>query len=219
MLGLQQWNSAFQREQMRAANSYWFVVVVTLGLSALGSCESAPFGQDQSLPGFPAGTTPAGCTPLVVSDSTVSTEGIQLFWPAEKTNNPKAQDAKYVYLDAGREGVVLLGPNVPDTAGAFALQSQFIGLMSSSEDPYALPPGYRVFINHDFGYMVSINDFEEEVSLARVDLCQQNGSFTSQFVFVANAGARGVAQDITITAVAHSTAISEPTSPVTVEVR
>ena len=67
--------------------------------------------------------------------------------------------------------------------------------------------------------MVSINDFEEEVSLARVDLCQQNGSFTSQFVFVANAGASGVAQDITIIAVAHSAAISEPTSPVTVEVR
>lgn len=204
---------------MHDPNSSWFVVVVALGLSVLGGCESAPFGQDQSWPDFPAGTTPAGCTPLVVSDSTVSTDGIPLFWPAEKTNNPKAQDAKYVYLEAGREGVVLLGPNVPDTAGAFALQSQSIGLMTNSVDPDALPLGYRVFINHDFGYMVSINDFEEEVSLARVGLCQQNGSFTSQFVFVANAGVSGVAHDITITAVAHSTEISLPTSPVTVEVR
>jgi hypothetical protein len=63
------------------------------------------------------------------------------------------------------------------------------------------------------------NDFEMEVSLARVELCQQSGSITSQFVFLANPGASGVAHDITITAIAHSTTISAPTSPVTVEVR
>jgi hypothetical protein len=57
-----------------------------------------------------------------------------------------------------------------------------------------------------------------EVSLARVELCQQSESITSQFAFLANPGASGVAHDITITAAAHSTTISGPTSPVTVEV-
>jgi hypothetical protein len=66
---------------------------------------------------------------------------------------------------------------------------------------------------------VAITDFEMEVSLARVGLCQQGGSIASQFIFLANPGASGVAHDITVTAVAHSTAISAPTSPVTVEVR
>ena len=189
------------------------VVVAVLGLGVLTDC------QDQPIADIPAGTTPAGCVPLVVSDSTVSLDGIPLFWPAEKTNNPKAGDPTYVYLEAGREGVVLHGPNIPDTAGAFALQSQSIDLMSSSVDPDALPLGYRAIINHDFGYMVAIDNFEKEVSLARVELCQQSGSFTSQFVFLANPGASGVAQNITITAAAHSTTISAPTSPVTVEVR
>jgi len=189
------------------------VVVVVFGLVVLTDC------QEQRMADIPAGTAPAGCVPLVVSNPTVSLDGIPLFWPAEKTNNPKAGDPTYVYLEAGREGVVLHGPNIPDTAGAFTLQSQSIDLMSSSVDPDALPLGYRAIINHDFGYMVAIDNFEKEVSLARVVLCQQSGSFTSQFVFLANPGASGVAQNMTITAAAHSTTISAPTSPVTVEVR
>lgn len=186
------------------------LVLAVLGLSTLVSCGGRP------LAGTPAGVAPAGCVPLVVSNPTVSTDGIQLFWPAEKTNNPKAGDPTYVYLEAGREGVVLLGPNVPDSTGYFALQAQAIKFMVSGPDPS--PVGYLVFINQDFGYTVAINDFEMEVSLARVELCQQSESITSQFAFLANPGASGVAHDITITAAAHSTTISGPTSPVTVEV-
>jgi len=188
-------------------------LVVVLGLNILAGCGAQP------LPDTAAGTVPTGCVPLVVSSPAVSTDGISLFWPAEKMNNPKAGDPTYIYLEAGREGVVLHGPNVPDTSGPFALQSQSIDLMTSSVDPDASPLGYRAVINQDFGYMVAIDDFEMEVSLARVDLCQQSGSITSQFVLVANPGASGVARDLTITAAAHSTTISAPTSPVTIEVR
>jgi hypothetical protein len=193
------------------------LVTSVLGLSVFAGCGNTPLAQDQG--DIPAGTVPAGCVPLVVSNPTVSTDGIPLFWPAEKTNNPKAGDPTYVYLEAGSEGVVLLGPNVSDGAGLFALQSQSIDLMPSSVDPDAPPLGYRAIINHDLGYEVAINDFEMEVSLAQVELCQQSGSITSQFIFLANPGASGVAHDITITAIAHSTTISAPTSPVTVEVR
>jgi hypothetical protein len=142
-------------------------------------------------------------------------DGIPRFRPSEKTNNPMAGTPTYVYLAAGREAVVLPGPDVPDAAGLFALQSPsivLVGVRPTSAD------GYAVTVNPALGYQVAIRDFEAEVSLARVELCQQNGAITSQFVFRANPAASGVAHDITITATANSTK-SAPTSPITVEVR
>jgi hypothetical protein len=210
-----------------------FLLDAAFGLGALIGCSDGALDSrvDDSVvhnttDGGPAASTSqdsgaggnqaaAGCVPLVVSDPSVSLDGTTQFRPEEKQNNPQAGEPSYVYLAAGREAVVLRGPDVPNAAGLFALESPSIALVGASATS---ADGYAVIVNPTFRYQVAIDDFEYEVALAQVDLCQQGGVIESQFVFRANPDASGVAFDIIITASAGS-AISGPTSPVTVEVR
>jgi len=160
------------------------------------------------------GGTPT-CTPLVVADPALSLDGYTTYPPAKKQNDPRAGEPSYVYLAAGSEGVVIPGPEVPSGAAPFVLASPSIALVGQRETS---ADGYDVTVNPQFHYAVSIFDFEYEVSLARVELCESGGVIRSQFVFLGNPGASGVAHDIAITAAAGTT-MAGPTTPVTVEVR
>jgi hypothetical protein len=161
------------------------------------------------------GQTVMACAQLVVSDPAVPLDGIALFSPEQKQGNPEAGDPSYVYLAAGKEGVILPGPSVTTPAGTLATESAaitMVGVRSTSAD------GYDVSVNASLKYHVSIDDFESEVALAHVELCEQGGEIQSWFVFVGNPGASGVAHRITMTATT-TTKVTALQPPVTVEVR
>jgi hypothetical protein len=152
----------------------------------------------------------------VVEDRTVSLVGVELFRPDEKRGNPKAGVASYVYLAAGKEGVILTGPSVTPV-GQTTLDSPSITMLGV-ELAYHAAEGYDVVVNADLKFHVAIDDFEFEVALARVELCEQSGELQSQFVFKANEHESGVAHDITISPITTLKVTSLP-PPVTVEVR
>lgn len=66
---------------------------------------------------------------------------------------------------------------------------------------------------------MTIDDFEFEVALARVEMCDVDNVIHSNFVYRANPGANGVAFDITATALVDGVPLAPPSTPVTVEVR
>ena len=78
--------------------------------------------------------------------------------------------------------------------------------------------GYEVVVNPALRYDVAIDDFESEVALAKVELCERNGKIESRFFFRGEPRGDGVAHQATITATANGVT-SAPTEPVTVEVR
>ena len=157
----------------------------------------------------------AVCTPLLITDPAAPLDGYALFSPDEKRNNPNAGEPFYVFLAAGSEAVVIDGPPVASAPGLFTLANPGIALVGARETS---ADGYHVTVNPRLQYDVSIADFEAEVALARVELCEKDRTINSRFVFRGNPGASGVAFDITIVGTAGTT-VSPPTDPVTVEVR
>lgn len=185
---------------------------LALGAPALRCVDGGGIGQGGSTGGTGGTST---CTPLVVTDATVSSAGYKLFSPAEKQNNPAAGEPSYVYLAAGSEGVIIDGPAVPSSAAPFVLAKPSVALVGKRDTS---ADGYDVTVNEQLHYAVSIQDFEYEVALQRVEICQSGSALQSRFVFLGNPGASGVAHDIAITAAAGTT-MAGPTAPVTVEVR
>ena len=165
------------------------------------------------------GGGPAVCTPLVINAPAASLDGYALFSPDEKRNNPNAGDPSYVFLAGGSEAVVIDGPTVPSAPGLFTLANPSIALMNPSD---FAADGYSVTANGQLHYQVAIDDFEYEVALARVELCEKDQTITSRFTFRGNPMGGplfgGVAHDITIIGTAGAVT-SAPTTPVTVEVR
>jgi len=151
---------------------------------------------------------------LVIADPTASLDGYGRFVPDEKRNNPSAGDPSYVYLHAGTEAVVIAGPDVASATGLFTLVNPSIDLIGATEFS---ADGYTVTVNGQLGYRVAIDDFEYEVTLARIELSEVSQVIQSRFVFSANPTASGVAHDIAITA-SGAPSLSA-TAPVTVEVR
>jgi len=162
-----------------------------------------------------SGATDQACTPLVIDDPAASFDGYALFSPAERRNNPNAGDPSYVFLAAGREAVVIDGPAVTSAPGLFTLANPSITLVGARDFS---ADGYEVVANAGLHYSVTIRDFEYEVALARVELCEKSQAITSRFTFRGNPQGSGVAFDITITGAAGG-AVTPPTTPVTVEVR
>jgi hypothetical protein len=156
------------------------------------------------------------CATLAVADPAVSLDGYARFSPDEKRNNPNAGEPSYVFLAAGSEAVVIPGPDVPSAPGLFATQGSSITLVGARD---FAADGYSVVVNDHLGYQVTIEDFEFEVALARVEMCEVDNVIHSNFVYRGNPGASGVAFDITATAVVDGTPLSPPSTPVTVEVR
>jgi len=163
-----------------------------------------------------AGGAGGACATLVVADPAVSLDGYTRFTPDEKRNNPNAGEPSYVFLAAGSEAVVIPGPDVPSAPGLFVTQSPSISLVGASD---VAADGYSVVVNDHLGYQVTIDDFEFEVALARVEMCEADNVIHSNFVYRGNPGASGVAFDITATAVVDGTPLSPSSTPVTVEVR
>jgi hypothetical protein len=166
----------------------------------------------------PSEATPVtGCpSALVVEDPTVALTGVAFFQPDQKRGNPEAGQPSYVYLAAGKEGVILTSPSVTPV-GETALDSPSITLLGV-QLAYHAAEGYDVVVNPNLKFHVAIDDFEFEVALARVELCEQSGELQSQFVFKANEHESGVAHDITISPITTLNVTSLP-PPVTVEVR
>jgi hypothetical protein len=156
------------------------------------------------------------CATLAVVDPAVSLDGYTRFSPDEKRNNPNAGEPSYVFLAAGSEAVVIPGPDVPSAPGLFATHGSSITLVGASD---VAADGYSVIVNDHLGYQVTIDDFEFEVALARIELCEVDNVIHSNFVYRGNPGASGVAFDITATALVDGVPQAPPSTPVTVEVR
>src|SRR4029078_9939027 len=137
-------------------------------------------------------------TTLLIAAPGASLDGSSRFTADEKRNNPSAGDPSYVYLHAGTEAVVIPGPDVTDAGQLFTLMNPSIDLIGATD---VAADGYSVTVNGHLGYRVAIDDFEYEVTLARVELSQvspvlEGQVVQSRFVFAANPTASGVAHDI-----------------------
>lgn len=184
--------------------------------------ELAPLGSWNTTPAAtPVSTTTQdgqnimACAQAVVSNPDAKLDGVALFQPAEKQGDPRAGRPSYVYLAAGKEGVILPGPTVTAADGLLITGTSSLSLVGAGQ--YSAD-GYHVVVNPSLAYDVAIDDFEYEVTLARVELCPKDGSIESWFIFVGNPGASGVAHAITVGATTTSK-VTALQPAVTVEVR
>ena len=117
----------------------------------------------------------------------------------ERISDPFAQSSEYVYLVAGKEAVILEGPEVSGE-GYFMLEDPKIKAVTHGYFEDYSTEGFEVTINSHLRYTVTIDDFEGEVDLAEVRLGLKGGKITSDFIFIASESGDGVAHDILITA-------------------
>ena len=171
-------------------------------------CED-PGADPDKVPGDP---------PLVSADGCQSfgdtLNDYAQFLPDEKRNNPDAGDLSYIYLTS-HQAVVISGPTVASGPRPLQLIGPSI-FLATSQDGSA--DGYNVVANENLGYAISIDDFEYELTLARVELCEQGGQVNSRFIFAASGVADGVAHDLRITSVVDGTR-RDTSPPYTIEVR
>jgi hypothetical protein len=154
----------------------------------------------------------AGCQ--AIDNPDISLQRYERFTPAEKRNNPEAGDPDYIFLAAGREAVVIDGPTIMGAA-PLQLQQPAISIVNPRDTG---ADGYRVVVNRSLSYAVPIDDFEYEVTLARVEVCDQGGAIQSRFIFAAAPAGDGVAHDLTIIPVVGGSPLA-PSIPYTIEVR
>jgi hypothetical protein len=113
-----------------------------------------------------------------------------VYEPDQRTGDPSAQSPEYVFLIAGKEAVMLEGPEVKG-GEYFFLENQQIREVDR---------GFEVTANNHLGYTVAIQDFNGDVGLAEVRLGAKGNTITSTFTFAASESGDGVAQGIIITA-------------------
>jgi hypothetical protein len=194
--------------------------LLIVGTMALGSAcsevckpDSAQAGQCEA-PDDPGNQLALGCQ--AIDNPDLSLQPYARFTPTEKRNNPEAGDPEYIYLKAGSEAVVLEGPETFAGDGGLTITTPSIYVFDkhgSSAD------GYKVVVNSNLRYMINMDDFEYEVTVARVELCQRNGNVESHFVFAATPGASGVVHSISIGTSGTAGPILPPTDHVSIEVR
>jgi hypothetical protein len=203
--------------------SVWFVLLV--GFTAfLPACKEVCadasgagglLGKHCADVGDDPGGTETGGSCQSIDSAAVSLAGYAQFTPDQKRNNPEAGEPDYIYLAAGREAVVIDGP--PATIdGPLQLVAPSIVLANQRATS---ADGYIVAASPALGYTIAIDDFEYEVALARVELCEQGGKVQSRFIFAASPDGDGVAHDITITAFVNGVSQGAPSAPATIEVR
>jgi hypothetical protein len=196
--------------------------VLVLGVAALlpacdGTCSTGDAGAvGEQCEGAGDDVVAGGCRSINNPD--VSIQGYMRFTPAQKQNNPEAEESSYVYLAAGREAVVLDGPTVTNEGPLALHDAGIVDLSQRPESPYVYEDAYKVVVNDSLGYEIRITDFEGEVMLARVELCVLSGPVHSLFIFGAAPHGDGVAHDVTITAVVNGVSLA-PATPYTIEVR
>ena len=119
--------------------------------------------------------------------------------PDERTADPSAQSSEYVFLIAGKEAVMLEGPEVKGEEYFFLENQQIRKVDRGYFEDYGTA-GFEVTVNTHLGYTVAIQDFKGDVDLAEVRLGARGNTITSTFTFAASESGDGVAQDIIITA-------------------
>jgi hypothetical protein len=113
-----------------------------------------------------------------------------VYEPEQRTGDPSSESPEYVFLLAGKEAVMLEGPEVKGEE-YFFLENQQIREVDH---------GFEVTVNTHLRYTVTAQRFTEEVDLAEVRLGAKGSTITSTFTFAASESGDGVAQGIIITA-------------------
>lgn len=140
--------------------------------------------------------------------------------PSALHNSAKAGDPSYIYLTSGKTAVILPGPAVSYGTSSLDFSAAQLTTCVNEESACNNRDGYRVKVNERLAYVITIDDWEEEAALGKVELCVNDGSLTSTFVF-AGLGyylGGGVAHDVTITPILDGTP-GTPTTPVSIECR
>lgn len=150
--------------------------------------------------------------PIVIMNPEIDLEKYNIYKPHERLSDPRAEEKEYVFLVIGRDGVELDGPYISSNDGVnidqiYELENENI---KKEED------GFRVTVNPSLKYFIYIDDFEEEIDLAKVEIIKEGNKINSHFIFVATGS--GVAHDIVITAAVNNYAIRS-TTPITIEAR
>lgn len=113
-----------------------------------------------------------------------------VYKPDQRTADPSAESSEYVFLVAGKEAVMLEGPEVKGEE-YFFLENQQIREVDD---------GFEVTANTHLRYTVTVQRFTDEVGLAEVRLGAKGNTITSTFTFAASESGDGVARGIIITA-------------------
>jgi hypothetical protein len=168
-----------------------------------------------------AGASTTNCQQVLrLTDPAQPLTGYLQMGPSAYLHDSRAGEPTYVYLDGGKDAVILPGPAVTYAATSVDVSAAQLTTCVNEENACMKQDGYRVKVNERLSYVITIDDWEEEVALGQVELCLNNGALTTQFVF-AGLGVYlggGVAHDVTITPFLDGTA-GTPTAPVTIECR
>jgi hypothetical protein len=122
-----------------------------------------------------------------------------VYEPDQRTADPSAESPEYVFLIAGKEAVMLEGPEVKGE-DYFFLENQQIRKVDRGYFEDYRTAGFEVTVNTHLSYTVAIEYFEDEVGLAEVRLGAKGNTITSTFTFAASESGDGVARGIIITA-------------------
>jgi hypothetical protein len=166
-----------------------------------------------------AGASTTSCQQVLrLTNPSQSLVGYLQMGPSAYLNDPRAGKPSYLYLDGGKDALIL--PGFPVTYEAASVDVSAAKLTTCVGQASGCPEGYRVQVNERLSYQIKISDWEEEIALGQVDLCLNNGTLTTEFVF-AGLGVYlggGVAHDVTITPILDGVS-GTPTAPVTIECR
>jgi hypothetical protein len=165
------------------------------------------------------GSSTTNCQQLFrLNNPAQSLTGYLQMGPSAYLNNSQAGEPEYLYLNSGKDAVILPGP--PVTYGADSVDVSAAQLTTCVGEGAGCPEGYQVRVNERLSYRIKIWDWEEEIALGKIELCLNKGSLTTEFVF-AGLGyylGGGVAHDVTIWPILDGVT-GTPTNPVEIECR
>ncbi|HEY0705395.1 MAG TPA: hypothetical protein VGG33_01270, partial [Polyangia bacterium] len=116
--------------------------------------------------------------------------------PEEERCVPEADDSSFVALTIGREALMVAGPTITLPVDACTPLAPRIEDRAASPDRGS--DGYRIVVNARLQYDVKVDDFEREVTVAKVELFERGGQLESRFFFAAKN--QGKARNLIISA-------------------
>ena len=212
--------------------SYGSGTVATGGSTGEGGAGSGGAAGTSSAPDARIASGTVAMNKLVGASTTSCQQVLRLVNPAQSLvgylqmgpssflNDSRAGEPSYVYLDGGKDAVILPGPPVSYADTSVDVSAAQLTTCVNEESSCLNQDGYRVKVNERLSYVITIGDWEEEIALGTVELCLNNSGLTTQFVF-AGLGVYlggGVAHDLTITPILDGVS-GIPTVPVTIECR
>jgi hypothetical protein len=145
--------------------------------------------------GLPCEDRAPGTAVVVLENGPGTLDGEQVYRAADRQGDPRAQDPAYVYLARGHDAVALAGPSFPADS-ALAQAGDGAGFSWADVAPL-FTDVMTVRVNARLAYSVSFDDYEDEVTLARVEVWSDNDRIVSCFIFASHDG-DGVVHDVTI---------------------